>query len=292
MTLETKTDAISDRMAHIAGGNFIMGSDQYYREEAPARECSVESFRLDVCAVSNNEFAKFISATNYVTTAEKIPDRTNYPEMPEEFFSAGSLVFVMPDKPVPLDDTRNWWQFVEGACWRHPEGPDSHINGRGNHPVVHVSHSDAFEFAHWAGKSLPTEAEWEYAAAAGSQKDHSIEDTKINIWSGLFPHHNTKVTNPPFTLPVDAFQPNQNGVFNMIGNVWEWTADLYDNNEGAVSSCCSDLNHMNRPVSRVIKGGSFLCAPNYCRRYRPSARLPYEELSSASHIGFRCVHPQ
>lgn len=195
---QPKADVKSRSMVELTGGKFIMGSDLHYREEAPARECLVEAFQLDVCAVTNQEFAEFISATNYVTTAEKIPDRIDCPDMPDEFFRAGSLVFFMPDKPVPLDEPRNWWRFVEAACWRHPEGPLSDLNGRESHPVVHVPYLDAFEFACWAGKSLPTEAEWEYAAVAGSQ-ENVVFDGALLI---LGPAHFRIITSKVLTHPL------------------------------------------------------------------------------------------
>ncbi|MBO0904782.1 formylglycine-generating enzyme family protein [Jiella sonneratiae] len=284
-------------MVRLEGGRFVMGSDRFYPEERPAHPVEVGPFRIDRHAVSNDDFDRFVKATGYVTTAEIPLSREEMPGAPAELLAAGSLVFRKTDGPVPLRDFRAWWRFVPGASWRAPEGPGSSIDGRRDHPVVHVSLHDAAAYAAWAGKTLPSEAQWEFAARAGSDTtypwgDDFTPDGRVmaNTWHGAFPFRNDRVCGPVLTCPVDAFEPSAFGLFNMIGNVWEWTATKFTASHKSPSPCCAP-GAGDGPVSHVLKGGSFLCAPSYCRRYRASARSPQEARSSTNHIGFRCAAP-
>lgn len=252
----------------IPKGSYQMGSDRAYPEERPVRKIDVDAFDIDVTEVTNAQFAHFITETGYVTSAEKIQPG---------FESSGAAVFTPPDVTNPT-----WWRFVEGANWRHPEGPDSSIEGRDADPVVQVSHADAKAYAEWAGRALPSEAQWEYAARAGSQTRYVWGETRTidgveqaNTWQGAFPIQNTQDDGYLKRSPVGCFPPNSFGLYDMIGNVWEWTDTIYTQSEG-------------EPVY-VIKGGSFLCAENYCRRYRPAARQPQEAGFPTNHIGFRTV---
>jgi sulfatase modifying factor 1 len=284
-------------MVSIPGGCFEMGSDKYYEEERPAHKASVEPFLIDRFAVNNHEFEVFIQDTKYVTTAEIQLDQNDATGMEEEYIAAGSLVFVMTEGPVPLNNFNNWWHFVPGACWRHPEGPESTIEGREDHPVVHVSHFDAAVYAAWAGKSLPTEKEWEFAARAGSTSEFPWgndlfveEKPQANTWLGEFPWRNDRVkSGDVFTVPVDAFDPSKFGTFNMIGNVWEWTSNQYQPNQSTMKSCCTPQKAIHDSTMMVLKGGSCVCSPSYCERYRPASRSFQESRGSSSHIGFRCV---
>ena len=272
-----------------------MGSDSHYPEERPAHPHSVDPFEIGVTAVTNREFAAFVNETGYRTTAETPLPPDPGVQMPPGYFDAGSLVFRMTSAPVDLRDFRNWWAFVAGACWVAPEGPGSSIEGREEHPVVHVSLFDALAYADWAGLSLPTEAEWEFAARGGHGTEYPWGDELTpggavfsNTWHGEFPWRNDRTEKPPFSVPVRTFDANGYGLFNMIGNVWEWTGDKFSASHGAPSPCCLP-NGPFEGESYVVKGGSFLCAPSYCRRYRASARSPQEARSSTSHLGFRCV---
>lgn len=279
----------------VTGGDFVMGSDRHYPEERPARLASVKSFDMCIYAVTNREFAGFVDDTGYQTTAE-IPLAADVSAaMPPEYFEAGSLVFQMRNKPVDLRDFRNWWSFVPGACWRLPEGPDSSIEDRLDHPVVHISLFDALAYAEWAGLTLPTEPEWEFAAKGGVETTYPWGDelapngaAQANTWQGDFPWKNSRSDAPPFSTSVHAFEPNQYGLYNMIGNVWEWTRDKYSGSHENRTPCCVP-GAPRDGEAYVVKGGSFLCAPSYCRRYRASARSPQEARSSTSHLGFRCI---
>lgn len=282
-------------MIAVAGGDFLMGSDSDYPEEAPKRRQSVAPFLIDRCAVTNAEFGAFVSATGYKTTAETPLDPGSGPAMPAEYYAPGSLVFAMTDGPIDLRDFRNWWRFVPGADWKHPEGPESTLIGREDHPVVHVSLFDARAYADWAEKSIPSEVEWEFAAKGGSDTRFPWGDdlspngeTRANTWRGKFPFENERTNSAPFTVPTTAFEPNGYGLFNVIGNVWEWTTDKYGPG-GVPAPCCLPQGEPEEGVHYVAKGGSFLCSPSYCRRYRPSARSPQEARSSSSNLGFRCV---
>jgi formylglycine-generating enzyme required for sulfatase activity len=274
---------------HIPGGRFKMGSTAYYEEEGPVRDVSVASFSIDRFAVTNAEFARFVAATHYLTDAEKTPDPADYPEIDAARLVAGGAVFTSPTGVRTTEDPMQWWAFVPGAEWRHPEGPGSSIAGRDDDPVVQVSYSDARAYARWAGRDLPTEAQFEYAARGGldgktyAWGDELAPDGRFqaNTWQGEFPNHNTGADGFAGRAPVGCFPPNGYGLYDMIGNVWEWTSSLYagDPSTGTPSS----------RIVRTIKGGSFLCAPNYCRRYRPAARQAQESGFSALHLGFRTV---
>jgi formylglycine-generating enzyme len=300
-------------MAWIPGGSFRMGSDHHYPEEAPAHRVSVDGFWLDRTPVTNRQFREFVEATGYVTFAEIAPDPKDYPGALPHMLKAGSLVFTPPSHPVDLRDISNWWRFEFGADWRRPRGKRSSIDRLDEHPVVHIAYCDAQAYAAWAGKALPTESEWEYAACGGR------DDTEFawgddftpggvhmaNTWQGTFPHQNLASDGYKLTSPVEAFAANGFGLFDMIGNVWEWTTDWYSakHGDGAQNVCCAAGNPTGaseagshdpsqpqfRIPRKVVKGGSHLCAPNYCRRYRPAARHPQPVDTSMSHIGFRCI---
>jgi formylglycine-generating enzyme len=286
-----------DDMVFVPGGTFLMGSDRFYREERPARPASVAAFWIDRTPVTNAEFARFVEATGYVTYSERAPTAEMYPDAAPEFLVPGSLVFVKPKGPVSLRDYRAWWTYLPGANWRRPNGPDSSIASKDNHPVVHVTHDDARAYAKWAGKDLPTEAEWEFAARGGLEAaiypwgDEARPDGRLmaNTWQGRFPFENLAEDGYEGTSPVDAFPPNGYGLHDVVGNVWEWTKTPYAPVNGAETSCCHRDDGASTKAPLVVKGGSHLCAPNYCLRYRPSARQGETRDSSTCHIGFRCV---
>lgn len=268
----------------LDGGCFQMGSDRHYPEEAPSRPVDVSSFQIDASAVTNTAFSAFVGATGYVTTSERPLDPDLDPGMPDDYYLPGALVFTIPAHPVGLNDASKWWSLIPGACWRHPEGPTSTLAGRGDHPVVQVSYMDALAYAHWAGKSLPSEVQWEYAAAVGEMAA-STKTTDLNIWHGVFPNQNLRRSAPPFTVPAKS-GPSKNGLYHMLGNVWEWTSDSFS--IAGTHDCCGADAAAGTDM-RVLKGGSFLCAENYCRRYRPPARIGYSQESATNHIGFRCA---
>jgi formylglycine-generating enzyme required for sulfatase activity len=302
-------------MRHIPGGTFLMGSDHHYRDERPAHKVTVNGFWIDETTVTNAEYAAFVAATGYVTVAERPLDPADYPGADPTMLVPGSLVFRMTDGPVDLTDYRNWWAWTPGACWRHPEGPGSGISGREDHPVVQVAYEDAAAYAAWAGKDLPTEAEWEFAARGGldgaefAWGDQLTPDGAhlANTWQGPFPWRNFETDGFAGTCPVRSFPANGYGLFEVCGNVWEWTTDWFVARHAPADpdmpSCCAvtDPRGPAREASldprqpkiriprRVVKGGSFLCAPNYCRRYRPAARHAQMVESGMSHIGFRCL---
>ena len=300
-------------MCRVAGGTFRMGSDRHYPEEAPVHRVTVSSFWIDVTPVTNRQFKEFVKATGHVTVAEIVPDAKDYPGALPHLLYAGSLVFSPPLHRVNLRDWSQWWQFLKGADWRHPYGPKSNINGLDNHPVVHVAYADVLAYARWAGKDLPTEAEWEFAARGGLDgAEYAWGDDftpngehRANTWQGNFPHENLNTDGFARTSPVKAFPPNGYGLHDMIGNVWEWTSDWYSekHEDDAPKACCIPDNprggredgsydpcQPNIKIPRkVLKGGSHLCAPNYCRRYRPAARHAEPVDTSTSHVGFRCV---
>lgn len=301
-------------MIWIEGGRFRMGSDTHYPDEAPSHLVEVDGFWMDKTPVTNRRFRQFVEATGHVTLAERHLDASNYPGADRAALRPGSLVFTPPSFPVT--SFRNplvWWQLVHGADWRHPQGPGSSIKGIEDHPVVHVGHMDALAYAAWAGKDLATEAEWEFAARGGlvdaefAWGDELTPGGKhmANTWQGQFPNQNTAEDRYLRTSPVEAFPANGYGLRDMIGNTWEWTADWYVDHHAANASpspCCAPRNPRgpsaedssadpNAPSIRrkVLKGGSHLCAPNYCRRYRPAARHPEPIDTSTSHVSFRCV---
>ncbi len=297
-------------MAWVAGATFRMGSDDHYPEEGPAREVAVDGFSIDRTQVTNLAFAAFIAATGYVTVAERPLDPADFPGAPAENLAPGSLVFTPTPGPVDLRHLSQWWTWTPGACWRLPEGPRSSLAGRDEHPVVHVACEDAEAFAAWAGRALPTEAEWELAARGGldgapyvwGDRAEQPGERLANWWHGDFPWRADAGYGR--TTPVGSFAPNGFGLWDMAGNVWEWTADWYGTPADRTSAgCCVPHDprgateagsvdpHPNAPriPRRVVKGGSFLCADSYCRRYRPAARRPQPVDTGMSHIGFRCV---
>ena len=350
-------------MVWIPGGRFQMGSDQHYDEEAPAHPVEVDGFWIDRTTVTNAQFRKFVKATGHITLAERPADPAAYPDALPELLQPASIVFVPPPGPVGQGDPYRWWQYVAGANWRHPEGAGSSIKGRDQHPVVHIAHADALAYAAWIGKVLPTEAEWERAARGGladaefawGEELHPGGRMLANTWQGDFPHHNSRADGWEGTAPVGSYPPNGYGLLDMVGNVWEWTDDWYQEHRarlakaqsgsaatpsgeaalegpgnGAATStdsgpnsgsdhdlgpghtaetlpqgCCATLRNPRGaddaatsidPTSqhgdiprKVVKGGSFLCAPSYCRRYRPAARMAQGIDTSTCHLGFRCI---
>lgn len=286
-------------MQWIPGGVFSMGSDSFYPEERPLVCAEVEGFWIDEGPVTNAEFERFVQATSYQTVAERRPAPDKDPMIDPRLLVAGSLVFQRPRQPVGLSDWRAWWIYKEGAYWRHPEGPGSSIEARMDHPVVHIAFEDAKAYAIWAQKELPTEKEWEFAARGGLEGAPYVWGDELapqgrlmaHIWQGVFPWQN--LAGYVGTAPVGSFEPNGYGLFDMAGNVWEWTSDLYRDRHQIkdTRSCCAPDQTTEEPDQerRVIKGGSFLCAPNYCQRYRPAARQGQWADTSTCHLGFRCI---
>ena len=305
--------ARTDGMIWVPGDTFHMGSDDHYPEEAPAHRVKVDGFWIDRTPVTNRDFLRFVNATGYVTFAELKPDAKDYPGALPHMLRAGSLVFTLPKHPVDLGDWSQWWQFRFGANWRRPYGPRSSIAGLHDHPVVHIAYRDAEAYAQWAGKDLPTEAEWEFAARGGLDGAEFAWGDELapggthmaNTWQGAFPRQNLRQDGYERTSPVMAFPPNRYGLYDMIGNVWEWTTDWYSPGHEADPSkaCCIPHNPRGGREDasydpcqpeiwiprKVLKGGSHLCAPNYCRRYRPAARHAEPVDTSTSHVGFRCI---
>ena len=305
-----KGDTKHPGMVHVPRGTFQMGSDRHYPEEAPSHRVIVDDFWIDSTPVTNRQFAAFVRATSHVTLAEVAPDPVDYPGSLPGMIFAGSLVFTAPKHRVDLRDWSQWWTLMKGANWRQPYGPKSSIKGLDDHPVAHVTFSDALAYAEWAGKALPTEAEWEFAARGGFDgTEFAWGDAFMpggramaNTWHGEFPHR--RQSGYRRTSPVRAFPPNGYGLYDMIGNVWEWTSDRWSAKHIAdADSCCIPTNPRGgleaasydpqlsdiKIPRKVIKGGSHLCAPNYCRRYRPAARHAQPVDTSTSHVGFRCV---
>ncbi|MPY92110.1 MAG: SUMF1/EgtB/PvdO family nonheme iron enzyme [Acidimicrobiia bacterium] len=295
-------------MVWLGGGTFLMGSDDHYPEEAPAHRETVASFWVDALAVTNDDFSLFVDATGHVTLAEQAPEAADYPGADAGLLTPASIVFRKPRHRVDMRDHLNWWALVPGADWRHPQGPRSSIRGRGRHPVVHVAYADAEAYARWAGKDLPSEAEWEYAARGGLDgatyawgEAYTPGGRHLaNTWQGEFPIQDHRLDGFEGTAPVGSFPANGYGVHDMIGNVWEWTADWYASHQAPAHPCCAGTGPRReasfdpaipeaRIPRRVMKGGSHLCAPNYCRRYRPAARMAQAVDTSTCHLGFRCV---
>ena len=286
-------------MIFVPAGTFTMGSERHQPEERFTHVARVDGFWIDRHEVTNAQFEKFVEATGYVTLAERPVDPGSHPDWPQEMLSPGSVVFV-PPKDARGEDGR-WWQYVAGANWRQPRGPGSSIAGKQNHPVVHIAFDDALAYAQWLGHSLPTEAQWEFAARGGrdGEDDWSSafdgEGKPIaNSWQGIFPVLNTNEDGYPETAPVGCFPPNGYGLYDMIGNVWEWTSDWYRSGHSkavAINPTGPVLVSLRiapgQSPSRVIKGGSYLCSMNYCSRYRPAARQPQENDLAAAHLGFR-----
>lgn len=306
-------------MVRIPSGSFLMGSKDDLMalpREKPVHKVEVNSFYMDVHEVTNAQFKEFVDATNYITIAERpieweemkkqLPPGTQKPS--EDDLQPGSLVFSSPKNVVNLADFSNWWKWVKGACWKHPLGPESDIANKSNHPVVQIAYQDALAYANWAGKRLPTEAEWEWAAKGGLLSNYypwgnekvSSGEVKCNYWSGKFPTENSKEDGFYYTAPVVSYQPNGYGLYNMAGNVWEICSDWFDEN---YYQDCFNLGLVKNPQGpsksnyslepyekkRVTRGGSFLCNDSYCASYRVTARMPFSEDSGTNHTGFRCV---
>jgi formylglycine-generating enzyme len=305
-------------MVLIPSGEFIMGTDEQdsYDHEKPAHGVRVKGFWMDETEVTNKQFKEFVDATGYVTVSEQKPNWDELskqvppgtPRPPDSLMVAGSLVFHPPSQPVMLNDYTQWWEWRKAVSWQHPEGPDSDLEGRWNHPVVHIAYADAEAFAKWKGKRLPTEAEWEFASRGGKELkrygwgDEVTPQGKFmaNTFQGSFPIRNLKEDGFESTAPVKSFPANGYGLYDMIGNVWEWTSDWYDANYFQTLAKTTVTENPKGPeksfdpqdpyaMKRVTKGGSFLCASNYCVNYRPSARQATAFDSGQSHIGFRCV---
>ncbi len=302
-----------DAVVRVPGGSYTMGSDRHYPEEAPTHRVAVDGFRMSRTTVTNREYGVFVEATGYQTVAERPLDPADYPGAPAENLVPGSLVFTMTPGPVDLRHLSQWWTWTPDACWHRPEGPGSSIDDRLDHPVVHVAFEDAAAYAAWAGLQLPTEAEWELAARGGLDgKDFVWGDDAVpggvylaNFWQGDFPWRNSEADGFAGTAPVGSFPANGFGLFDIAGNVWEWTTDWYADRHPADADkpCCVPSNPRGPSVEssydpaqpyvrvprRVIKGGSFLCADEYCRRYRPAARRPQMVDTGMSHVGFRTI---
>lgn len=300
-------------MISIPGGTFLMGSDHHYSEEAPAHRVTVDGFWIDETPVTNAQFRAFVTATGYETFAEIAPRAEDYPGALPHMLRPGSLTFSPPKGAIDLRRPLDWWQFTFFANWRRPYGKGSTNRDLDDHPVVHIAYADALAYAHWAGKDLPTEAEWEFAARGGLENSEFAWGDALtpggrhmaNTWQGIFPQQNLKADGYERTSPVRAFPPNGYGLYDMIANVWEWTQDWYVPRHAAAEAkaCCIPNNPRGpreelsfdpaqpriRIPRKVLKGGSHLCAPNYCRRYRPAARHPEPVDTSTSHVGFRCV---
>ena len=310
-------DNSSIGMVYIPGGTFMMGAnnDQAFKDEYPKHKVRVKSFRMDVTEVTNAQFKKFIDATGYVTTAERTPDwdelkKTLPPGTPkpdEDLLAPGSLVFQETKKAVDLNNYSNWWKWVKGACWKHPQGPDSDISGKENYPVVQVSWDDALAFCKWSRKRLPTEAEWEFAARGGlvdniypwGNGNINVGKPKANIWEGKFPYQNDMKDGFIKAAQVGSFTPNGYGLYDMSGNVWEWCSDWYDahyyqatSNELSVDprgpAKSFDPEEAYTP-KKVMRGGSFLCNEAYCSGYRVARRMKSSPDTGLEHTGFRCV---
>lgn len=299
------------RMIRLPGGRFTMGSDRYYPEERPAHDVRVDGFWIDIAPVTNAEFEEFVTETGYVTLAERPANPADYPGATLEALEPASAVFIEPPRTATLGNPYEWWSYVRGANWRSPRGPGSSTAGLQRHPVVHIAFEDAEAYCRWANKALPTEAEWEYAARGGlNGADYAWGDDfcpdgrpLANTWLGDFPWENRKPESSRWTSPVGSYPPNGYGLSDMCGNVWEWTADWFRDHAATEQSCCAADNPKGgtRELSvdpamkefniprKVIKGGSYLCAPSYCQRYRPAARIGQPIDSPTCHIGFRCI---
>jgi formylglycine-generating enzyme required for sulfatase activity len=297
-------------MIWVEGGTFLMGSDKHYPEGAPTHRATVKGFWIDPDVVTNEQFSRFIAETDYITLAERPPRAEDYPGALPEMLQPASVVFRKPAQRVDLGNHFNWWTYVAGANWRHPEGPGSSIAHRAQHPVVHVAFEDADAYAEWAGKELPSEAEWEFSARGGLEgatyawgEDMTPNGRQMaNTWQGEFPWQNLRADGYDGTSPVRRFPANGYGLFDMIGNVWEWTTDWYSAHRATATGCCggaiakASLEQSYDPQMpairiprKVIKGGSFLCAPVYCRRYRPAARMAQPVDTSTRHVGIRLI---
>jgi len=284
-------------LVQIPAGIFRMGSTSFYPEEAPIHSVAVQPFALERHPVTNAQYGAFVAATGYVTLAEQVLDPALYGDA-----EPGALVFHPTDGPVDLRDWRQWWRWIPGTSWRHPFGPDSAVEDKPDHPVVQVAYPDAVAYARWAGRRLPTEAEWEYAARAGGASTYAWGEEErpggalmANTWQGDFPYRNDGALGWAGTSPVGTFPPNDWWLIDMIGNVWEWTATEYSahhrlpDRPAPPKACCTPAGPADPSISQALKGGSHLCAPEYCHRYRPAARSPQSQDTATSHIGFRCA---
>jgi sulfatase modifying factor 1 len=286
-------------LVELPGGSFRMGSTSFYPEEAPVHTVQVAAFAIERHPVTNAQFAEFVDDTSYVTVAERELDPALYPGADPADLVPGGLVFRPTSGPVDLRDWRQWWAWEPGACWRRPFGSGSGIDDRLDHPVVQVAYPDAAAYARWAGRRLPSEAEWEYAAGGGGTATYAWGDDPApdgqlmaNTWQGHFPYANDGALGWTGTSPVGAFPPNGYGLVDMIGNVWEWTTTEFAGHhrlDEPVHGCCPPTEDADPSVNQALKGGSHLCAPEYCHRYRPAARSPQSRDSATTHIGFRCV---
>ena len=280
----SSTSNCRDGMIAIPAGDYQVGSDRFYPEEAPVRQVSIASFEIDQAPVTNAEFLQFVDATGYQTVSERPPDPTLYPDLPPEEQIPESVVFLPPPPTVDRSEPLSWWGLIAGADWRHPQGPDTSLDGLMQHPVVHVAFEDALAYADWAGKRLPTADEWEVAARGGLvDQDYAWGSEKTpdgrwlaNVWQGPFPWDNKETDGWFWTSPVGSFPANGYGLVDVCGNVWEWTSTPYAVPQG-------------EQERRVIKGGSFLCADNYCHRFRPSALMGQTLDTATCHMGFRCA---
>jgi formylglycine-generating enzyme required for sulfatase activity len=314
-----EAEAARAGMVWIPGGKFVMGTEvqcqtscggpNAFADARPLHEVEVDGFWMDATEVTNDEFAKFVAATGYVTIAERTPTKEEFPTAPPENLVAGSTVFTKSAAPVPLDDHYRWWRYEKGASWRHPEGPTTSVEGRGRHPVVQVAYQDAEAYAKWAGKRLPTEAEWEFAARGGlAEKVYSWGDEfkpggkfMANTWQGTFPVEDRGEDGFAGLAPVAQFPPNGYGLFDMAGNAWEWVSDWYRPDTYALRAAArvvarnptgpdSSFDPMEpHEKKRVHRGGSFLCTDQYCTRYMVGSRGKGEVTTGADHLGFRCV---
>lgn len=305
------SDPRLENMVWIPGGTFMMGSNKHYREEAPSHIATVDGFWMDQHTVTNTQFKRFVDETDYITLCERAPDPLDYPGAKPELLVPASVVFQKASHAVDLRNHYNWWNYIPGANWRHPRGPGSSIEGLEQHPVVHVAYEDVVAYAMWASKELPTEAEWEFAARGGLEGAEFVWGDQFNpegrslanTWQGEFPYENLLEDGFEWTAPVGSYPPNGYGLYEMAGNVWEWTTDWYQEHSRIRNSCCGNINPRGgdrdtsidprtpevRIPRKVMKGGSYLCAPNYCQRYRPAARMAQPIDTSTCHLGFRLI---